>query len=94
MTRYVYVKSKKDLDFVFFKFILFGALYTFMNMLTMLFFYDYLKLGYWISSFVSLFLISIIGYKINKKIVFKNYKYDHYMFLRFIACVMLCYFFS
>ena len=54
--------------------------------------YDYLRMGYWLSSAMNYVVGSIFSYFANKYFTFKNKSQSKWDVIRFIVNIALCYF--
>lgn len=82
------------LDNSFMRFIIVGVLNTLIGTAAMLVCYDYLGMGYWLSSAMNYVVGSIFSYFANKYFTFKNKSQSKRDVIRFIVNIGLCYFFA
>ena len=80
------------LDNSFMRFIIVGVLNTLIGTAAMLVCYDYLRMGYWLSSAMNYVVGSIFSYFANKYFTFKNKSQSKWDVIRFIVNIALCYF--
>lgn len=80
------------LDNSFMRFIIVGVLNTLIGTAAMLVCYDYLGMGYWLSSAMNYVVGSIFSYFANKYFTFKNKSQSKWDVIRFIVNIALCYF--
>lgn len=82
---------KKILQAEGFRFALVGVMNTLIGTSTMLFAYNVLGFGYWISSILNYVVGSIFSYFANKYFTFKSHKKSWKEIVRFISNIIVCY---
>jgi len=82
----------KRIDGQFVRFVIVGILNTLIGTTTMFFCYDFLRLGYWISTIMNYVVGSIFSYFANKYFTFKRKKKDLDEIVRFVINICTCYF--
>ncbi len=80
------------LDNSFMRFVIVGILNTLIGTMAMLVCYDYLRMGYWLSSAMNYVVGSIFSYFANKYFTFKNKSKSKRDVIRFVVNIAICYF--
>ena len=75
----------------FFKFILVGVINTITGYGIILFLYNIIRLGYWLSSVFAYVFISILSFILNKYFTFKVRQWSLFMVIAFVVNIAVCY---
>lgn len=75
----------------FIKFGMVGLLNTIVGTVAMLFAYNVLHMGYWVSSALNYILGSVLSYILNKNFTFRSKKKSKGEIFRFVTNILVCY---
>ena len=82
---------KKLLDKTFLKFIVVGCINTLVGTAVMFLSYNWIGLGYWMSSALNYIVGSIVSYFLNKYYTFQNKEKSIKIVIKFIINITICY---
>lgn len=82
---------KKLIDKTFIKFVFVGCINTLVGTAVMFLSYNWIGLGYWISSALNYIVGSIISYFLNKYYTFQNKEKSLKIIVKFIINITICY---
>lgn len=84
-------KLKELVDEKMIKFLLVGVINTMVGIGVMFIAYNFLHLGYWISSALNYILGSIVSYVLNKNFTFKSNNNETQAIIKFLINIACCY---